>query len=231
MKKQLLYFTIISFNCLFSLIEVVAQQETIEQSEANLKQYPANYDFYQKLHLIVANKNNATTFEEREKLQNIFEKYGRWSAATTYADNEKGDRITLKCHIKDQKGKPIANAKAHVFQTDAKGFYSVTDSATGKMGENDARLFAFVNSDANGNIEIKTVRPASYPKMYNGRHIPQHIHFNITADGYSGKFIQMVFEDDPAMKDIYWQKWAKENNFPVVKLTKGEGQFTLLMNK
>jgi protocatechuate 3,4-dioxygenase beta subunit len=66
------------------------------------------------------------------------------------------------------------------------------------MGEPDARLFCFLKTDENGNFEIRTIRPASYPMQYNGRTIPQHIHNNITARGYTGRNLQMVFEDDPA---------------------------------
>ena len=102
------------------------------------------------------------------------------------------------------------------------------------MGENDARLFAYLKSDVKGNIELKTIRPASYPKKYNGRSIPQHIHFNISASGYKDKNIQMVFQDDLVM-DAYWQKWARDADFPIVKLSylkdKTVGNFEVLLRK
>jgi protocatechuate 3,4-dioxygenase beta subunit len=93
------------------------------------------------------------------------------------------------------------------FQTDSRGYYTPFDSAQNKMGEPDARLFGFLKTDANGNFEIHTIRPASYPKKYEGRTIPQHIHNNITAKGYANQNLQMVFDDDPAMND-YWRQWA-----------------------
>lgn len=204
------------------------------KAEKSLIQHPESYVFYQNLHELVANKHNSTTFEAREHLRDVLEKYGKWSSETTYAKNENGQRIVINCHLKNEKGEPIAHAKIHVFQTDSQGFYSVTDSATKKMGEHDARLFAFVQSDANGNIEINTIRPASYPRKYQGKTIPQHIHFNISAAGYQDKMIQMVFQDDPVMDD-YWQKWAKEFDYPVVKLSylkdKTVGAFEVLLRK
>ena len=210
------------------------QSTEIQKAEMSLKQHHDSFDLYQKLHELVADKNAVTTFSETEILRGVLEKYGKWSYATTYSPEEKGIKIALQCHLKNEKGEPIPNAEIHVFQTDAQGFYSVTDSATKRMGENDARLFAFVKSDAKGNIEIKTIRPASYPKKYEGRFIPQHIHFNISAKGYQDKLIQMVFQDDPAM-DAHWQKWAKNADFPVVKLSylkdKITGSFEVVLRK
>jgi len=114
-------------------------------------------------------------------------------------------------------GKPIANASLNIFQTDSHGYYTPLDSIEKKMGEPDARLFCFLKTDASGSFEIHTVRPASYPMQYNGRTIPQHIHNNVTARGYTGKNLQMVFDDDPAMNP-YWQQWAATNNYPVLRL-------------
>ena len=203
-------------------------------AEKNLIQHPENPISYQNLHELVANKNSLTTFETRERLRDVLEKYGKWSSGTTYSKNENGHKIALKCHLINAKGEPIAHAQIHIFQTDSQGFYSVTDSATKKMGEHDARLFAFVESDANGNIEINTIRPASYPRKYQGKTIPQHIHFNISAAGYQDKMIQMVFQDDPVMDD-YWQKWAKGLDYPIIKLSylkdKTVGAFEVLLRK
>ena len=106
----------------------------------------------------------------------------------------------------------------------------MTDAATGKMGENDARLFAFVQSDAAGNVALKTIRPASYPKQYKGRTIPQHIHFDVSAEGYAPLKIQMVFDDDPAM-DAYWREWAVNLGYPVVAVSKGKGVFEVMVKK
>ena len=59
-------------------------------------------------------------------------------------------------------------------------------------------------------------------KKYNGRLIPQHIHFNINAKGYSNQNLQIAFEDDPAMKDIYWKEWAAKANYPIIKIAMKE---------
>ena len=82
-----------------------------------------------------------------------------------------------------------------------------------------------MKTDNNGNFEIHTIRPASYPIKYGGRTIPQHVHNNITAQGYTAKYLQMVFDDDPAMND-YWKKWAAGNRFPLLKLNNASPQRT-----
>ncbi len=227
-------FSIIHLCVVTSISQSNSFKQELSTAESNLTQHPENHEFYQKLHKLVADKSNITTFSQRERLRLVFEQYGKWSSETTYPENEKGNKIQIQCHVKNEKGEPIAGAKIHIFQTDANGFYSVTDSATKRMGENDARLFAYLKSDVKGNIVLKTIRPASYPKKYNGRSIPQHIHFNISASGYKDKNIQMVFQDDPNM-DTYWQKWARDADFPIVKLSylkdKTVGNFEVLLLK
>ena len=141
------------------------------------------------------------TVAERIRLRKVLEQYGIWSTGVLYTANEPGTKIIIKGHVTNAQGKPIANASIHIFQTDSHGYYTPLDSAEKKMGEPDARLFCFLKTDSNGNFEINTIRPASYPLQYNGRTIPQHVHNNITAAGYKDKNLQMVFDDDPAMND------------------------------
>ena len=193
-------------------------KEKIAKAEAGLRQHPQSQNNWQQLYALINENYTKLTSTERERLRKLLEQYGTWSTGTTYTVNEPGIKIIVKGHVVDTHGKPIANAHLHIFQTDSHGYYTPLDSAEKKMGEPDARLFCFLRTDDNGNFEIYTIHPASYPKQYNGKTIPQHIHNNITAAGYVSKYLQMVFDDDPAMNG-YWRKWASDNGFPILKLS------------
>lgn len=192
-------------------------KEKIAKAEAVLKQHPQDQTDWQQLYALIDENYTKLTATERERLRKLLEQYGTWATGTTYTANEPGIKIIVNGRVVDTQGKPIANASLHIFQTDSRGYYTPLDSAEKKMGEPDARLFCFLKTDNNGNFEIHTIRPASYPIKYGGRTIPQHIHNNITAAGYSPKYLQMVFDDDPDMND-YWRQWASNNGFPILKL-------------
>jgi len=189
----------------------------IAQAEQALKQHAQDHQSWQQLFALMNENYTKLTTAERTRLRKVLEQYGMWSTGTLYTASEPGTKIIIKGHVVDSKGQPVANASLHIFQTDSRGYYTPLDSAQNKMGEPDARLFSFLRTDANGNFEIHTIRPASYPIQYDGRTIPQHIHNNMTARGYTGKNLQMIFDDDPAMNN-YWQLWAATNNFPVLQL-------------
>ena len=207
---------------LFNLLSCNAQNNNnplteIQQAEQALKQHPKDQQAWQKLYALMNENYVKLTATERTRLRKVLQQYGIWPAGTLYTVNEPGTKIIIKGRIINTAGKPIANASLHIFQTDSHGYYTPLDSIEKKMGEPDARLFCFLKTDASGSFEIHTIRPASYPMQYNGRTIPQHIHNNVTARGYTGKNLQMVFDDDPAM-NAYWQQWAATNNYPVIQL-------------
>ena len=212
-----------SFSCNAQNSADVKQK--ISKAEAYLKQNPQDQKNWQQLYTLVNDNYTKLTAEERTGIRKVLEQYGIWSTGTTYTANEPGTKIIIKGHVINAEGKPIANAALHIFQTDSRGYYTPLDSAEKKMGEPDARLFCFLKTDNNGNFEIHTIRPASYPIKYGGRTIPQHVHNNITAQGYTAKYLQMVFDDDPAMND-YWKKWAAGNRFPLLKLNNASPQRT-----
>ena len=80
-----------------------------------------------------------------------------------------------------------------VYQTDARGYYRPDDA----MGNRDPRLRALLRTDAAGRYSFTTVRPGSYP----GTRVPQHIHYEVEADGHARRVFEIVFEDDPNVTD------------------------------
>ncbi|MEP7320179.1 MAG: hypothetical protein ABI921_15590 [Panacibacter sp.] len=207
---------------LFNLSSCNAQNNTglpakVKRAEQSLSQHPKDQHTWQQLYILINENYIKFSAAERVRLRKVLEQYGIWSTGTLYTAGEPGTKIIIKGHLVNAQGKSVANASVHIFQTDSRGYYTPLDSIEKKMGEPDARLFCFLKTDSNGNFQIKTIRPASYPLQYKGKTIPQHVHNNITVQGYAAKNLQMVFDDDPSMND-YWCKWATENGYPVLKL-------------
>ncbi len=100
-----------------------------------------------------------------------------------------GELCVIRGSVRDAKGKPIANAKLDVWETDAEGLY---DSQRG----DDMNLRGILHTDAQGKFWFRCVKPTDYPVPNDGpvgrmlkatgRHPmrPPHFHFWITAKGY-----------------------------------------------
>jgi len=150
----------------------------------------------------------------------------------TRAD-EPGERLALEVAIVDRAARPVALARAHVYQTDATGRYTRERA----MDEPHARLAGRVTSDGAGRFDLDTVRPGGYPRALRlgdrDRHIPAHIHFDVTAPGHAERKFQVVFADDSLLVDPYWINWVRELGAPVVSLTRDgarwRGRATLVL--
>ncbi len=115
--------------------------------------------------------------------------------------DEPGARLIVRGTVRDGHGKPVAGALLYVYQTDARGTYTGKSSGVGAVGEDHARLFGFLRTDARGGFELHTIRPASYP----GQRFPAHIHVyldppgkNVPVRGWDVK-TEIVFDDDPLL--------------------------------
>lgn len=100
---------------------------------------------------------------------------------------------------------PLQNALVEVWQASAKGIYDNT-SAYNLRGQ--------VLSAVDGGYEFETVYPGSYDNR------PSHIHFRISAMGYSTLVTQLYFEGDPLIAtDPFASKPSAEQRIlPVNKL-------------
>lgn len=212
--------------------QVVAQpiMKQVEAVEQKITQMPSSLDNYQQLQGLVAGHYLEFSATQRQQIRSFLEKHGHFAQLTTYLPTEAGKRIVIKGMVQDEKGQAIPHAHLFVFQTDSRGYYAPDDSIRKRMNEADPRLFAYLSTDAKGHYELHTIRPAHYPIRYQGRYIPQHIHFNVQANGYQPLQIQMTFSDDPAMQDAYWQDWAQKLHFPVVSLRSEGNQWVGVNN-
>jgi len=139
---------------------------------------------------------------------------------------EPGTRVHLECVVRDSGGRPVAGAAVHIYQTDASGRYTPDRP----MDEPHARLSGRVTAGADGKFEVDTIRPGGYPKAVRlggvDRHIPAHIHMDVTAKGHPDLRVQVVFSDDPNLEDPYWKKWAASLHQPIVTVEDKDGRLT-----
>jgi len=112
------------------------------------------------------------------------------SSGEVASPSEPGERLEVKGVVYAADGRtPVASASVYVYQTDARGYYRPDDA----MGNRDPRLKALLRTDEEGRYSYRTIRPGSYP----GTRVPQHIHYEVTADGHGPRIFEIVFEDDP----------------------------------
>jgi len=141
------------------------------------------------------------------------------SVLTLVGPHEPGIRLRLTGSVHDGAGHPVAGAVLHVYQTDATGRYTPDRP----MDEPHARLAGRTTTDASGNFEIRTIRPGGYAKAVplagQDRHIPAHIHIDVTATNHRERRMQVVFSDDPLLEDPYWKQWVERLRQPVVSVT------------
>ena len=143
---------------------------------------------------------------------------------TVVTAQEPGDPLVVTGTIRDKQGAPLKGALIYIYQTSGKGWYS--DKAphfSGNSGDQKhARLFGYLNTNQNGQYELRTIRPASYPNS----NLPAHIHIEIAVPGDEPHtFIsEILFADDPRLTSDVRERSLREGLviFPVTRAANGE---------
>ncbi|MEK6300768.1 MAG: protocatechuate 3,4-dioxygenase [Acidobacteriota bacterium] len=139
------------------------------------------------------------------------------SKITIASKQEPGERLIVAGRVFRPDGvTPLAAASLYVYHTDVKGYYT-----PGANDNRNPRLRGYMRTDAQGRYEFSTIKPGSYP---NSR-VPAHIHYVVTAAGYSERIFEIVFEGDPFLDDKVRQQAANEwSGFSLRRLEKdGQG--------
>lgn len=205
----------------------VAAADAAQMLEGRLKANSADASAVRELHMLLATPNDLPR-DESIRLRAIVRAHSREAAVTLIPPAEPGERIVISGTVQNEQGKPVAGALITVFQTDAKGLYSLRDAETKKMDEPNSRIFGFLRTGPDGRYEFRTVRPGGYPFPLPGRtgdraQVPAHIHLIVSAANYqphtcgTGHTCQLVFTDDPRMTP-HWREWAQRMTFPVLTL-------------
>ena len=126
--------------------------------------------------------------------RNAIEKYAKAETISIATDTIPGKKIKVNGIVKNEGGKPVANALVYLYHTDSRGWYA-TNSPHVNMNEGDmrhARLFGYVRTDKDGKFELHTIKPSGYPQS----DLPAHIHVHVSADGYRNFVNEFLFDDD-----------------------------------
>jgi len=115
-----------------------------------------------------------------------------------------GEPVVVRGHVLAPDGRPIPNATLDVWQADAEGHYDL------QMPDlKGTALRAIFHADAEGEFNFRTIKPSFYPIPHDGpvgqmliatrRHPyrPAHIHFIVSADGYTSVTTELFAEGDP----------------------------------
>jgi hypothetical protein len=112
--------------------------------------------------------------------------------------SEPGVRLVVRGVVRTRAGAAASDLLLYAYHTSAKGWYS-DRAAHFWSGEGDighARLFGYLRTDRSGRFEIRTIRPASYPRSDLPAHI--HLHLQPAHDG-DASFTEILFDDDPLL--------------------------------
>ncbi len=138
------------------------------------------------------------------------------SKSTLTPTGEPGEQLVIRGTIFKPDGKtPAPDVILYVYQTDNRGLYS-----KGKNQQHAIRhghLRGWVKTNAKGEYEFNTIRPASYPNSKN----PQHIHPIIYEPNKGYYWIdEYLFDDDPLLTATERSHAPNRGGSGIIKVTK-----------
>lgn len=147
--------------------------------------------------------------------RNVIRKHAKNMSVTLVTDKEPGVATTIKGKLMSASNTPMRNTLVYVYQTDNKGWYADDKPhvETGNGDRGHARLFGYLKTNEQGEFELRTIRPSSYPNST----LPQHIHLEAFGDnGRSLIITELLFDDDPMLVGQLRQDFLREG-FVVAK--------------
>lgn len=124
--------------------------------------------------------------------------------ASISLEASKGERVTMRGHVRSAGGAPIAGAEIEIWQAAESGLYDVQDQA-----QPEGNMRGRFRTEPDGAYAFETLLPPSYAIPTDGpvgrllrgtgRHPnrPAHIHFMISAEGHARLVTHLFIEGDP----------------------------------
>ncbi|MEX1138171.1 MAG: intradiol ring-cleavage dioxygenase [Bacteroidota bacterium] len=142
------------------------------------------------------------------------------SVATVVEAGEPGEPLRITGRVlRSDKETPYAGLVLYIYQTDASGVYNKTDNYYGRP-----RLYGWVKTDEQGNYEIRTIKPGSYPR----RKEAAHIHVTAKFPGSPARWLESyLFSGDPNLSSMERDSPGKLGRFSHVLVTSKSSDGTL----
>lgn len=120
------------------------------------------------------------------------------STATIVDENEPGERLVLRGTVYAPDGTtPVPGVLLYLYHTNAAGVYPKRGDETGN-GRRHGYLRGWIVSDENGEFEVRTIRPGTYPS----RSEPAHIHMTVKESDRPEYWIDnILFDGDPLITE------------------------------
>jgi protocatechuate 3,4-dioxygenase beta subunit len=108
-----------------------------------------------------------------------------------------GEPLVVSGRVLGRDGRPIANARVEIWQTNARGRYHHEGDASPAPLDPGFQGWGRTETGADGGYRFRTIRPLAY----SGR--TPHIHFAVTAPGARAFYTQMYFAGAPENRDDF----------------------------
>ena len=120
--------------------------------------------------------------------------------------NEPGEPLVVSGTVYAEDGfTTLEGVTLYVYQTDASGHYSKDG-----RGSSNPRIKGWIQTNAEGKYEFRTIKPAPYP----GRRLPAHIHCKVSGGGYPEQWVEdFLFEGDTLLRKADYEKHAAKGRF------------------
>lgn len=135
---------------------------------------------------------------------------------TVIADEkEPGETLIIKGTVFNKDGStPASDVIIYVYHTNSKGIYPKKGDETGN-GRRHGYLRSWIQTNENGQYQITTIKPGSYPT----RSEPAHIHMTIKEPDKEEYWIDsIVFEGDPLLTEEYKSRIKNRGGSGIIKL-------------
>jgi protocatechuate 3,4-dioxygenase, beta subunit len=113
---------------------------------------------------------------------------------------------------------PASNVILYVYHTDVMGYYSPADNQP-EVSRRHGHLRGWMKTNASGQYQFTSIKPAPYPKRYD----PAHIHPVIKEPNKKEYYIdEYRFEDDPLLSPDYRARAENRGGSGIITLNKND---------